>query len=145
MLKDEQIQFEKYVDKIIKKIKLGELNSAKILRALLAEYLSSGMDRSIQSKIKDDFKMAERLLRIVQSPEGLVIDHVIDLLHVFIDKINPKRSLFFLLSAYFSIYEYYRSHLSEKLLKKLIYKDVWDDYLRRHMDIIFWIMPQTVR
>src|SRR3990167_2201850 len=149
MLKEEQIQLEKYIDKIIKKMRQGKLSPTEVLHYLLHEYLDATIRHTpfllpTLDNSCPDVQFAKFLITFLQAPNQVKKDSKLDgmivRLNVFYEKINLNKPLFFLFSAFFSVYDYYRAQLSEKMLKKLFYKDIWDGYLQRQLHTILWTM-----
>ncbi|OGT34905.1 MAG: hypothetical protein A3F11_05995 [Gammaproteobacteria bacterium RIFCSPHIGHO2_12_FULL_37_14] len=146
MLKEEQIQFEKYIDKVIKKIKIIKSGPVKTLNCLLQDYLHENSCRfSFSVPIPNhsifDISLAKILVKRLDSlcdHEDKKINAVIIYLNEYYEKMNHKGTLRLLLSAFFSIFECFRVRLSTRLLEWLLYKDVWNDYIKLQLNSIVW-------
>ncbi len=129
-------RFGLYLDLINEELK-AKNNVVGVLSKLLSHYISFYHARnSISSGFSNDFlSRAKVLVKALSASSSDPITDVIKLLNSNHKLVDDQSAA--LLGAFFSVYQQYRVYLSEELLKRIIYQDLWADSVTNYLDDIF--------
>ena len=145
LVRQQKEQIGTYIDAVIKMIPQNIIEPRKILNHLLLDYIAKHSNRYSLSDKKEkcfsDVQLAKKLCKLLShsSPCDPILA-VIYRLNICSSELNQQGALSLLLSGFFSIYEFYRSKFTNDLSEKIVFKDIWNDYISRWIDLMVWDM-----